>query len=738
MGKRKRTEGKHPEIINNTHLPCQDNGTTPTPAGIDNGPDMKSGHEINVVADLSGLDCKKNSMSLNKALKIINDLQTNQACLEKQNEALRRKLEKSLSRYAEHFENTSSGYLRLDSRGLILELNQAAADLLGTEKSALIKKSLSRFVVREDKVTFSLHRRKVLGSGGGDICEIRMRKKNGAECIAEIESRAVRDSSGGPSRISITLRDITRRRQVYNILQESRARFKELFSNINSGIAVYRPVGDGADFIFSDINKSGEMISGVKKDQVLGKSIIETIPALKEYGLLEVFRKVWKSGKPMCYPIAVYKDNRLSLSLDTYVYKLPAGEIAAVFYDVTKGITALEELQRFRNLVEQSSDSLFIIDPSTGRFLDVNEKACNSLGYEREELLSMTVSEIDTVFPGFHSWKKHADQLKKKKSMLMDGFHKRKDGTAFPVEVSLKYVSSVDNEYVIAVARDITNRRQTEEALRESEEQFRSLSENSNDCIMRYDRECRHTYVNTACARVTGIPAVDIIGKTHRQLNFDNEQCEIWEDKIRSVFKTGKPEQLEYEVDSPKGLIFFDWRIVPEFSHDGTVMSVLGVSRDITERKRAEILLQNSERKLREQKEALERKNITLREMMEQIDIEKRKIQEDIAINVEKTLLPILSKLKVDEDSVRYMDLLKHYLEELASSFGRKITEKSLNLTPKEIEICNMIKGGLTSKDICNILFISDLTVEKHRRNIRRKLGLSNKKINLASYLHNL
>jgi len=97
---------------------------------------------------------------------------------------------------------------------------------------------------------------------------------------------------------------------------------------------------------------------------------------------------------------------------------------------------------------------------------------------------------------------------------------------------------------------------------------------------------------------------------------------------------------------------------------------------------------------------------------------------------------PILKKLVIEKAPLKYVDLLQYHLRKLTSSFGNKITEKNLNLTPREIEICNMIKGGLASKEISNLLSISYRTVEKHRRNIRQKIGISNKNINLTSFLH--
>jgi len=162
------------------------------------------------------------------------------------------------------------------------------------------------------------------------------------------------------------------------------------------------------------------------------------------------------------------------------------------------------------------------------------------------------------------------------------------------------------------------------------------------------------------------------------------------------------------------------------------------LKREITERKKVEQALIGSESKLQKQKLALEQKNIALREIIAQIEVEKRKIKNDIETNINIVVSPILKKLAIEKAPPKYVDLLQYHLRRLASSFGSKITEKNLNLTPREIEICNMVKGGLTSKDISNLLSISYRTVEKHRRNIRQKIGISNKNINLTSFLHNI
>jgi len=159
------------------------------------------------------------------------------------------------------------------------------------------------------------------------------------------------------------------------------------------------------------------------------------------------------------------------------------------------------------------------------------------------------------------------------------------------------------------------------------------------------------------------------------------------------------------------------------------------LQRLIAERMNAEKALLESEAKLQKQKSTLEQKNIALGEVIAQIEVEKRRIKDDIETNVNIVVSPILEKLKKEKASAKYVYMLKYHLGRLTSSFGSKITKKSFNLTPREIEVCNLVKGGLTSKDISNLLNISYRTIEKHRKNIRHKLGISNKRINLTSFL---
>ncbi len=178
--------------------------------------------------------------------------------------------------------------------------------------------------------------------------------------------------------------------------------------------------------------------------------------------------------------------------------------------------------------------------------------------------------------------------------------------------------------------------------------------------------------------------------------------------------------------DEKTYLAKYNKRLVEKIEH-----KVLILEKEIEKRKKAE-------KKLHEQKKALKQKNIALNEILGQIEIEKRQIKENVIANAENLLLPIIQRLKLEGISRKYVQLLEKNLQKLTSSFGTRLTEKRANLTTREIDICNMIRNGLTNKEISRLLDISIGTTERHRANIRKKLGIINKDINLTSFLKTL
>lgn len=169
-----------------------------------------------------------------------------------------------------------------------------------------------------------------------------------------------RGGQGGLVYYDGLIQDITERRLAEIAPEENEARYKGIVKHTNNGVAVYRAVDDGNDFLFVDINKACERIERVRREDLVGKSVQEIFPGIREFGLLEVLQRVWKTGKPEHSPVSFYEDERISGWRDNFVYKLPSGEVVAVYSDETqrkKTEDALhranEELHNFSRQLEQ-------------------------------------------------------------------------------------------------------------------------------------------------------------------------------------------------------------------------------------------------------------------------------------------------------------------------------------------------------------------------------------------------
>ncbi|MBC8208193.1 MAG: DUF3365 domain-containing protein [Desulfobulbaceae bacterium] len=134
-------------------------------------------------------------------------------------------------------------------------------------------------------------------------------------------------------------------------------------------------------------------------------------------------------------------------------------------------------LRLFRNLIDQSYDAIFIISPREGRFLDVNGRACEMLGYSREELLQLGVLDIDVGLPKDFSMEAYVKELRQTANHLMESVHKRKDGTTFPVELNIRLIVHENTEYIIAAARDIKERQVIQKKLQQHQRNLEKLVE---------------------------------------------------------------------------------------------------------------------------------------------------------------------------------------------------------------------------------------------------------------------
>src|ERR1700675_209 len=259
----------------------------------------------------------------------------------------------------------------------------------------------------------------------------------------------------------------------------------------------------------------------------------------------------------------------------------------------------LHELTLFRTLLDQSNDAIRVVDPETLRFLDVNERACVELGYSREELLSMTVFDI-APDADESSRARVQQQLREPGFAIIERVHRRKDGTTFPVEVNLRKVR-LDREYVVAVSRDITARKRSEERLRE----FERVVENLEEMIFVLNREYRYVIVNRAFLSHWGMTKEQVVGRLVAEVLDPEVFKSVVKHKMDECFK-GKVVSYEITYRYPEiGERDISVTYLPVEGSAG-IARVVCVLRDITERKRAEEALQESEARERARAKELE------------------------------------------------------------------------------------------------------------------------------------
>ncbi len=166
--------------------------------------------------------------------------------------------------------------------------------------------------------------------------------------------------------------------------------------------------------------------------------------------------------------------------------------------------------ERFRRLVEQAADAMFVHDLE-GRFVDVNRRACESLGYTREELLEMSVPDVEADYePG--ALEKLWRQVSSGTQRTLEGLHRRKDGTIFPVEVRLGMFESEGSPLMLATVRDVTGRKKAEDELRESEERFRATFEQAAVGILQVGLEGGWVRVNDRFCEIVGYTREELGG----------------------------------------------------------------------------------------------------------------------------------------------------------------------------------------------------------------------------------
>jgi len=279
-------------------------------------------------------------------------------------------------------------------------------------------------------------------------------------------------------------------------------------------------------------------------------------------------------------------------------------------------------------------------------------------------------------------------------------------------------------------------RRLAEEALQRQAQ----IIDQIHDSVVSTDLDGKVTSWNKGAERIFGYAAGEALGK-HISFVYPPDQHEFLEQRVIKPLKEKGDHETEVRMRRRSGEDFFAHLALSLLkSADGSPIGMIGYSMDITQRKRAEEMLRRTTEQLEIEREALERKNIALREILDQIDAEKNAVKRQIAANVEQAIIPTMLRLKESShpSQSRIFEMLEKDLRDIASPFLDTLKASYAKLSPREMEVCRLVKSGMTSKEIAEALNLSVMTVHKYRELIRKKLGLVNNEVNLQTYLQSL
>lgn len=251
-------------------------------------------------------------------------------------------------------------------------------------------------------------------------------------------------------------------------------------------------------------------------------------------------------------------------------------------------------------------------------------------------------------------------------------------------------------------------------------------------------------FVNRSFQKITGYPASEILGRNCRFLQGkDRNQPGL--QTIREAIRSRKSCHVLLRNYRKSGELFWnELYLSPVIDAKHGLTHYIGVQTDVTRRVEAQKALHKHKTDLedlvKKQTRSLEEKNIALREMLSQLESEKKSLEGRVASNVDSVLLPLVERLrrKAGRSLAGPISVLERSLKEMTSGLGRGLERKLYRLTPREIEVCHLIKQGMNTKAIADYLNTSFKTVENQRNTIRRKLGILKKDINLPSFLRSL
>jgi PAS domain S-box-containing protein len=494
----------------------------------------------------------------------------------------------------------------LDPQGHVISWNAGARRLKGYVAEEVIGQSLSIFYTPEDIAAGKPQQLLAQAVNEGRVEDEGWRvRKDGTRFWADAIITALRDSQERLRGFAKITRDVTERRRAEDALHKQTRLYETLLkaqSDLGDGLIIT----EGAQIVYA--NEALSKIYGYSTEELLALPSFLEVVAPEERGPLSERLAQRLGGTSLSdrgETVVIHKDgHRVYIEYAVKLIQVDGKrELFSIIRDITQRKLVEQALRRqeeeFRTLTENSPDIISRFDRQFRR-LYVNLTIEEKTGIPWQSFIDRTNREAGIAEDLAQAGEARLRRVFETGEILTfeSDFPTTRGLIHFETRLIPERGPEGAIETILAVTRDITERKQAEEALRRQEQEFRSLSENSLDVIDRVDRHLRHLYINPIVEEKTGIPWQAFIGKTNRELGLPEDRAELFDVPLRQVFQTGQFLTVEFSFTTPKGLGHFEARLIPERGPDGSIETVLAVTRDITDRKRSEAALQQANTRL--------------------------------------------------------------------------------------------------------------------------------------------
>ena len=387
-------------------------------------------------------------------------------------------------------------------------------------------------------------------------------------------------------------RHIRRIKEVEESVQKNEEAYRSLFENMQEGYAYCKMIFDKnnrpIDFIYINVNKAFENLTGLKN--VTGRNVSEIIPGIKESSteLFEKYGRAALTGKPEKFEIYIVL---LKTWFSVSVFSPEKEYFISVFDVITERRLAEEAIKeaeiKFRTIFDSASEGILLARASDRTFSTANSRICKMLGYTEEELLNFGLPDIHPKESLPYVFDQFEKLLRKEISIACDIPVMKKDRTVFFADVSGSPLTIAGNEYLLGMFRDITERKQAEETLRETRDYLESLLSFANAPIIVWNPEFEITRFNIAFERVSGYSMKDVVGR-HLEMLFPAENRKSCLSFATPASGGNQQKAIEIPVLCKNGSIkTVLWSSANIYKADGqTIIATIAQGQDITEQKK--------------------------------------------------------------------------------------------------------------------------------------------------------